>query len=138
MSHSVISNLQGKSWRHDAVRIVEDLFPQTPPDSWDMLLELRRLLVEGSDWNCTLDVFLDCRRRLETAHYLPFYRLRMLLTNSLALESGAEGVFSLRSILRRKHRSLADIRRHLSRDLFEHDLRVEADDSVDVRVVERV
>lgn len=127
-----------KSWRHDAVRIVEELFRQTAPDSWDMLLDLRQLLVEGSDWNRMLDVFLACRRRLETAHYLPFYRLRTLLTNSLALEAGAAAVLPLRAILRRKHRSLAEIRRHLTRDLFEHDLRVEADAAVDVRVVERV
>ena len=78
-----------KSWRTDAARIVEELFRCTPTDSWNMLLDLREHLLGGDDWNETLDLFLSCRERLEAEQYLPFYRLRRLLAESLRLEAGA-------------------------------------------------
>ncbi|HEY5813163.1 MAG TPA: hypothetical protein VIT23_10995, partial [Terrimicrobiaceae bacterium] len=92
-----------KSWRNDAARIVEDLFRTTPADTWDMLLDLRRHLLEGKDWSAALDLFLACRERLEAEQYLPFYRLRRLLADSLKLESREEraGLTSLREVLRR-------------------------------------
>lgn len=124
-----------KSWRQDAVRIVEELFPVTTPEVWDQLLDLRGNLLEGSDWNHTLDVFLACRERLEAAHYLPFYRLRRLLSESLKLEGGS-GKASLKQVWVQKHRSLADIRRAFHRELFEHDLSVSEDHPVHLQVVE--
>lgn len=128
-----------KSWRQDAVRIVEELFAGTPKDSWNLLLDLRDGLKSGEKWDWTLDVFLCCRERLEAEHYLPFYRLRRLLTESLRLEAarGGEHVASLKQVLVRQHRSLADIRRALSRELFEHDLTAPAGHAVELRVVER-
>jgi len=127
-----------KSWRSDAARIVEDLFRCTHPDTWDMLLDLRKHLLEGDDWNETLDLFLSCRQRLEAEQYLPFYRLRRLLAESLGLEAGRNQahVASLREVLRRKHRSLADIKRTVRREIFEHDLRDSARDPIQLRVVE--
>ncbi len=128
-----------KSWRQDAVGIVEDLFRVTTPESWDLLLDLRASLLQGTDWNRVLDVFLSCREVLEAAHYLPFYRLRRLLADSLKLEAGVQRpgpeMASLTQILRRKHRSLADIRRAVSRELFEHG--ANADEPLLLRVVER-
>lgn len=124
-----------KSWRQDAARIVEELFPATPSDTWNLLLDLRENLLEGADWNLTLDVFLACRERLETANYLPFYRLRRLLSESLRLEGGS-GTASLKQILVQKHRSLAEIRRAFHRELFEHDLSISEDHPVHLRVVE--
>ena len=53
-----------------------------------MLLDLRAHLLQGDDWEETLDLFLACRERLEAEHYLPFYRLRRLIANSLKLEAG--------------------------------------------------
>lgn len=128
-----------KSWRHDAVRIVEELFSGSPKDSWDLLLDLREGLKRGENWERTLDVFLCCRERLEAEHYLPFYRLRRLLTESLRLEAGRGGehVAPLKQVLVCKHRSLADIRRAISRELFEHDLTASAGHAVELRVVER-
>ena len=127
-----------KSWRHDAARIVEELFCCTPAHAWDMLLDLRELLLEGNRWNETLDLFLCCRERLEAEHYLPFYRLRRLLAESLRLEAAGDQsrILSLKEVLRRKHRSLADIRRTVKREIFEHDLRDAAGDSIELRVVE--
>jgi hypothetical protein len=128
-----------KSWRTDAARIVEDLFRWTPSDAWDMLLDLREHLLRGDDWEKTLDLFLACRERLEAEHYLPFYRLRRLMANSLRLEAGTSQahVVPLREILRRKHRSLDDIKRRLRREIFEHDLRHGGIDRIPLRVVER-
>jgi hypothetical protein len=136
---SLVSPLSRKSWRTDAARIVEDLFRCTRPDAWDMLLDLREHLLQGDDWEETLDLFLACRQRLEAEHYLPFYRLRRLIANSLRLEAGTSEthVVPLREILRRKHRSLADIKRTLRREILEHDLRHAGLDGIPVRVVER-
>ena len=127
-----------KSWRNDAARIVEDLFRCTPTDTWNMLLDLREHLLDGDDWNETLDLFLFCRERMESEQYLPFYRLRRLLAESLRLEAGRNQahVASLREVLRRKHRSLDDIKRTVTREIFEHDLRDVAGDAIQLRVVE--
>jgi hypothetical protein len=81
-------------------------------------------------------LFLICRERLEAGQYLPFYRLRRLLAESLRLEAGSAPVGNLRQILARKHRSLDALRRAVARDVFEHDLA--ASESVALRVVEAV
>ena len=135
---SVLPSTQ-KSWRTDAARIVEDLFRCTPSEAWNMLLDLREHLLQGDDWEETLDLFLGCRERLEAEHYLPFYRLRRLVANSLTLEAGTSQahVAPLREILRRKHRSLDDIKRTLRREIFEHDLGQAGTDRIRLRVVER-
>jgi hypothetical protein len=126
------------SWRNDAARIVEDLFLRTPADTWNMLLDLRGHLLHGDDWNETLDLFLSCRERLESEQYLPFYRLRRLLAESLKLEANRNQacVASLREVLRRKHRSLEDIKRTVTREIFEHDLGDGTGDPIQLRVVE--
>jgi hypothetical protein len=131
-------NLVVNSWRNDAARIVEDLFRCAPTESWNMLLDLRQRFLDGNDWDETLDLFLSCRERLEAEHYLPFYRLRRLLAESLRLEAGSSQshVVSLKEVLRRKHRSFADIKRTVSREIFEHDLRDMAVDQLQLRVVE--
>jgi hypothetical protein len=126
------------SWRNDAARIVEDLFRCTPSETWNILLDLRQRLLDGNDWDETLDLFLSCREQLEAEHYLPLYRLRRLMAESLRLEagSGQPHVVSLKEVLRRKHRSFADIKRTVSREIFEHDLRDMAIDQLQLRVVE--
>ena len=55
-----------------------------------MLLDLREHLLQGDDWEETLDLFLACRERLEAEHYLPFYRLRRLIAKQLELGSRTE------------------------------------------------
>ena len=126
------------TWREQAARIVEELFQATGTGAWDGLLDLRQELLRATDWNRTLDLFLACRESLEADHYLPFYRLRRLLTASLRLETGIEGAeaSSLADLLRRNPRSLAEMKRALRRELFEHSLDLPA--HVPVRVVERV
>ncbi len=126
------------SWREQAAHIVEELFSVTATEFWDMLLDLRTELLRGADWNRTLDLFLACREMLEADHYLPFYRLRRLLTASLTLEVGVQGMKAapLAEVLHRKPRCLADVRRAVRRELFEHALEVSGA-QVPVEVVER-
>ncbi len=131
------------SWRLQAARIVEELFPVSDPEEWDALIDLRQALLEGNDWTGTLDLFLRCRHRLEQANYLPFYRLRRLLALSLRLEIGAEDRCITRhpalfSLLRRRHPSLAHLQRALGREYFESGLDLPDGEGLRLRVVERL
>lgn len=127
-------------WRTQAARVVEELFPATSPETWNDLLDLRAHLLAGQDWNAALDLFLRCRERLETAHYLPFYRLRRLLTASLRLEAGEETgtlVRPLSELLNRHPASLADLKRAVRREIFEHAPELPRNARVPLHVVER-
>ncbi len=115
-----MNEIPKKHWRNDAAHIVEELFPVTKQEYWDDLLELRGLLRSGENWDRALDVFLECRHRMEADHYLPFYRLRTLLTGSLCLEAGTNPVGSLQELLKRRHGSLESVRKSIQRDLFEN------------------
>jgi hypothetical protein len=121
---------------------VEQLFPVTPPETWNLLIDLRRQLLAGNDWASTLNTFLECRKALETDHYLPFYRLRRLLTASLRFDVGdasrSIAVDSLADLLRRGHRSLADMTRAVRREIFEHQLDLPTAEVLPLRLVERV
>lgn len=125
------------SWRKDAARIVEELFPATASMHWDLLLDVRQQLLEGTDWNRALDLFLTAREAMETDHYLPFYRLRRLLTAGLRLESEHAIGGSLEDLLRRKHRSLAEAKKALHRELFEYGVDDLPANHVPLRIVER-
>lgn len=130
------------SWRRDAARIVEELFSVTDSAHWDMLLDLRHHFLKGEDWNKTLDLFLECRRLLEADHYLPFYRLRRLLTGSLRLEACSQKTPAKASRVLCpladlwKHQSLSDIQRAARREWFEHDIDSDVDDWLSFNVVE--
>lgn len=131
----------GPSWRSDAVRIIDELFPVTMTTTWNDLLDLRSALIEAKNWNRVLNLFLTCREKLELDHYLPFFRLRRLLSTSLKLQAGSPTSLprdpDLAAILVRQPRSLADIKRSIRRDWFEHDLDLSDPRSVRVTVVER-
>jgi hypothetical protein len=132
-------------WRTVAARIVEELFPGTDPETWNLLLDLREHLLADDGWAETLDCFLECRRRLEADNYLPFYRLRKLLAGSLRLEIRLEEerpqVHShshcLATVLRTGHRSLADLQRALGRECYEHCLDLPSPDGLRLAVLER-
>ncbi len=113
MNRSPFSSRGNKpGWRRAAAQIVEQLFEECPRDSWDELLDLWGLLLSGEDWEQALNLFLNCRSRLEADHYLPFYRLRILIAGSLRLESAGKcGGPDLMSLLRRKHLSLGALHR---------------------------
>lgn len=109
-----------RRWRVQAAAVIEELFANTPPANWDILLDLRSSILRGEDWEFALDLFLCCKARIEADNYLPFYRLRRLLAASLRFEStGLAGVgedtLSLAKVLRQPHRSLAEARAALAR-----------------------
>jgi len=137
MVHSDFTPATSANWRNDAARIVEELFQGTAPEAWDLLLELRQNLLKGENWTRTLDLFLICREQLEADHYLPFYRLRRLLSASLRLESGhaTASIESLEALLRSRIRSFSDLKRRVRREWFEHS--TEPDGPIGLRVVER-
>lgn len=134
--------LRSKGWRQDAAHVVEELFRSTNPDHWNLLLELREQLLLGNDWEMILNRFLGCREVLEADHYLPFYRLRKLISSSLRLEINEKhpdvSYSCLARALRKRHRSLSDIRRAVSRELYEHNLELATPADVRVRLVERL
>jgi len=80
------------SWRTQCSAIVESLFEHTPTYQWNTLLDLRQHLLYSHDWNQILDLFLACRQELEEDHYLPFYRLRRILSASLSMEARSNSV----------------------------------------------
>lgn len=106
------------TWRRRAARVVEELFGATGREHWDDLLELRELVLTGSDWTAVLDHFLICRRRLEHDHYLPFYRLRRLLEGHLRLETKGDGESEGRvaGLVLWQHRGMADLRERAQRE----------------------
>ena len=134
---SASSTASALSWREQAARIVEELFPVTEAEVWNALLDLRGEILHGSDWNHALDLFLACREQLEADHYLPFYRLRRLLAASLRLKSGADcgEIAPLMELLRQNPRSFAEMKKALRRELFEHSLDLPA--HIPLLVVER-
>ncbi len=128
-------------WRLDAAQIVEGLFPVTDPAGWNLLIDLRQALLHGKNWSQTLDQFLTCRCRFESDHYLPFYRLRRLLSASLKLEAELDApveVAALADLLRTPHVSLDSIKKAVRRELFEHRLHLDPASKVPLRVVERI
>ncbi len=133
---------RSRGWRQDAAHIVEELFRATNPEHWNLLLDLREQLILGNDWELTLNCFLGCRELLEADHYLPFYRLRKLISSSLKLQVDEEkpnvSHSCLARALRKRHRSLSDIRRAVSRELYEQDLGLATPGEIRVRLVERL
>jgi hypothetical protein len=120
-------------WRFQAARIVEELFAHLPARAFDSLLDLRQALLQDADLRTVIDCFLACRREFETDAYLPFYRLRVLLSASLRLQgAGLFGELPLppvEALLRKRHASFAEWKKQLQREWFEQGL-----DSQDLEV----
>jgi hypothetical protein len=130
------------SWRWQAARVVEELFPATGPGEWDRLLELRQQLLDGREWAVVVDCFLRCRQRLEKDHYLPLYRLRRLLEGHLRLvtrgsqaEAADEAKTAVWALWR--HRGLDDLRRRAQHERYERDPSIATPAGVRVEVIER-
>lgn len=79
---------------------MEELFSAATQEKWNDLLDFRELLIHGEDWAEVLEAFGQCRRGLEEDHYLPFYRLRKILSAHLQLENAE---VSLESLLRKRN-----------------------------------
>ena len=57
---------------------------QVSGEETDLLLDLRWQLRQRTEAETALRLFCDLRRRMETRHYLAFFRLRRWLENHLA------------------------------------------------------
>lgn len=130
------------SWRWQAARVVEELFPATEPGEWDELLELRRQLLHGREWGVVVGHFLRCRQRMEKDHYLPFYRMRRLLESHLRLvtrgpQAGAGDEARTAVLALWRHRGLDDLRRRAQHEHYERDLSMATPCGVRVEVVEQ-
>jgi len=92
-------------------------------------------LLTGNNWEKTLDLFLQCRQLLEADHYLPFYRLRRLISVSLTFEAKDQPeVESLEDLLRRRLSSFRELKKLVKRNRFEHSL--QPYEVVELRIVE--
>lgn len=72
-------------WRC-APDVIDDLLCQpgaATAEEVDLLLELRSLLRHRAEGETVLRLFCDLRRRMETRHYLAFFRMRRWLENHL-------------------------------------------------------
>lgn len=102
-----------RPWRLTAAKVVEELFQATQEKDWNDLLDLRGLLIRGTVWEEVLECFLVCRKKMEEDHYLPFYRLRKILSAHLQLDN--EGA-SLETLLRQRDFSFRKWQRDALRD----------------------
>ncbi|MEM0968926.1 MAG: hypothetical protein AAF191_08260 [Verrucomicrobiota bacterium] len=139
MDHST-PHAPSASWRTSASSIIEELFPVCDRSGWDDLLELRGHLHSASSWESLFSSFLACRHRFERDHYLPFYRLRKLLSCSFRLEVclGCEcvSVCDLKEVLRDAHRDFQSLKRSVEHHCFEHDLGIEDPAHLEVQLTE--
>jgi len=73
-------------WLSDAMQIVDDILSICGRSAWDDLLDLRLALAEGAEVTHIIDRFSRCRARHEENHYLPFFRLRRILSAQAGFE----------------------------------------------------
>lgn len=126
-------------WRRDAARLAAELLCQVSPGVADEVLDLRSALLDsGVGAEGVLKAFFSAKSRLESEHYLLFYRLRRVLEPALALNVLLPGeVHPYRQSLDFRCRDLAQLRRAVQQECFEHHLEVPSPDSVQVEPVWR-
>ncbi len=126
-------------WRRDAARLAAELLCEVSPAAADEVLDLRSALLDGTvGAEGVLKVFFLAKNRLETEHYLLFYRLRRVLEPALALSVQLPGeAVPFRHPLDFRCRDLAHLRRSVQRECFEHHLTVGEPEAVKVEAVWR-
>lgn len=125
-------------WRRDAARLAAELLREVSPAAADEVLDLRMALLDGTvSPGGVLRAFFAARNRLESEHYLLFFRLRRVLEPALGVETTVAGGESRREAVDFRHRDVRQLIRSLRRERFEHDLSVFSPEAVAVRVVWR-
>lgn len=126
-------------WRRDAARLAAELLCEVSPVAADEVLDLRSALLDGGvDAEGVLKAFFQARNRLESEHYLVFYRLRRVLEPAVALNVQLPGSPSpSRWPLDFRYRDLGQLRRRVQHECFEHELEVSAPEAVRVEPVWR-
>ncbi|MES2706731.1 MAG: hypothetical protein V4726_09040 [Verrucomicrobiota bacterium] len=125
-------------WRRDAARLAAELLCEVTPGAADEVLDLRSALLDNSMTpGGVLRAFFAARNRLESEHYLLFFRLRRVLEPALGVEVAVPGGDKNRMAVDFRHRDVRHLIRGLRRERFEHDLNVRNPEEVAVRVVWR-
>lgn len=122
-------------WRRDAARLAAELLCQVSPAVADEVLDLRSALLDSRITpGGLLRAFFAARNRLESEHYLVFFRLRRVLEPALGVEISTPGSGPVREAVDFRYRDASQMIRGLRRERFEHDLRVQSLEQVRVRV----
>lgn len=133
LSPAPIRSLAG--WRLDAARLAAELLRSVSPQAADEVLDLRSALLDSTITPARLlRIFLAAKNRLETEHYLLFFRLRRVLEPNLGLKLGRDDAGRIQPV-DFHFRSLAQLLRRARQNLFEHDLTLTSPDAASVAVI---
>lgn len=137
-----VAGRQGRvlpGWRLAAARLAAELLCVVTPGEADHALDLRMELL---DFRTTperlLRVFLQAKSRLESGHYLLFYRLRRVLEPALGLEVEVPSGEVMRLPVDFRFREVDHLLRRVRQEQFEHSLAVASPDLVRVSVIWRL
>ena len=122
-------------WRRDAARLAAELLCLVSPAAADEVLDLRSALLHGGvSAQEVLMTFFAARNRLETEHYLLFYRLRRVLEPALAIEVTRKNVPPVRQSVDFSWHDVRQVLRSARRECFEHDLALDSPSGAEVAV----
>lgn len=126
-------------WRSDAARLAAQLLCEVSPSAADEVLDLRMMLLDSNaSAQAVLTAFFAARNRLESEHYLLFFRLRRVLEPSFGLETVALDFPARQESVNFHCRDLRHLKRRAQHEAFESDLRINSLEDVTVRIVWRL
>lgn len=126
-------------WRADAARLAAQLLCEVTPAAADEVLDLRVTLLDPrASAQEVLAAFFAARNRLESEHYLLFYRLRRVLEPSFGLETVAQDFAARQEGVNFRCRNLRQLKRRAQQEAFESDLRLGSPEEVSVRIIWRL
>lgn len=96
------------------------------------------LLDSQASAQAVLSTFFAARNRLESEHYLLFFRLRRVLEPSFGLETTAQDFPARQESVNFRCRDLRHLTRRAQQEAFESDLRLNSPEEVRVRIVWRL
>lgn len=126
-------------WRQDAARLAAELLREVSPHAADEVLDLRAALLDFRTGAKTmLEVFFAARARLESEHYLLFFRLRRVLEPALGLRVSVPGREPEQRAVDFRFRDLNRLTNRVRQEVFEMDLNVKSPADVLVEPVWRL
>lgn len=126
-------------WRMDAARLAAQLLCEVSPAAADEVLDLRMMLLDSNaSAQAVLSAFFAARNRLESEHYLLFFRLRRVLEPTFGLETTALDFPARQENVNFHCRDLRFLKRRAQQEAFEADLRLNSPQDVKVRIVWRL
>ena len=135
ISFSVGSSRALSGWRRDAARLAAELLCVVSPAAADEMLDLRSALLDGTvSAEQVLVAFFAARNRLETEHYLLFYRLRRVLEPALGIEVTRGNAPPVRQAVDFSWREVRQVLRSVRRECFETDLAIDSPSEAQIAV----